>query len=169
MKKKTVREANAEAQESLQEATAKLKSIKCQHQEQCAKLLEEKGALLVALDDEQTSSTGLRHERKSKEATIAQLSIQVQTLTRGSKALAEGIDELHEKLAATESKSKTDTEKWATERRHREVVAQAQSKELRAKMAINQVCVEDNGLSVDGRPIRPVQATDCSIDLQRKS
>ena len=159
MKKKAVREANAEAQESLQEATAKLKSIKCQHQEQCAKLLEEKGALLVALDDEQTSSTGLRYERKSKEATIA----------RGSKALAEGIDELHEKLAATESKSKTDTEKWATERRHREVVAQAQSKELRAKMAINQVCVEDNGLSVDGRPIRPVQATDCSIDLQRKS
>lgn len=68
MKKKAVREANAEtdsllaeAQESLQEATAKL--------------LEEKGALLVALDDEQTSSTGLRHERKSKEATIAQLSI----------------------------------------------------------------------------------------------
>lgn len=104
-----MREANAEtdsllaeAQESLQEATAKL--------------LEEKGALLVALDDEQTSSAGLGHERKSKEATIAQLSIQVQTLTRGSKALAEGIDELHEKLAAAESKSKTDTEKWATER-----------------------------------------------------
>jgi len=38
-------------QESLQEATAKLKSIKCQHQEQCAELLEEKGALLVALDE----------------------------------------------------------------------------------------------------------------------
>ena len=124
-------------QVSLQEATAKLKSIKCQHQEQCAELLEEKGALLVALDDELTSSTGLRHERKSKKATIAQLSIQVQTLTRGSKALAEGIDKLHEKLAAAESKNKTDTEKWAS------VVAQAQRKELRAKMAINQVCMEE--------------------------
>jgi len=99
--------------------------------------LEEKGALLVALDDELTSSTGLRHERKSKKATIVQLSIQVQTLTRGSKALAEGIDKLHEKLAAAESKNKTDTEKWAS------VVAQAQRKELRAKMAINQVCREE--------------------------
>ena len=97
-------------QESLQEATAKLKSIKCQHQEQCAELLEEKGALLVALDDELTSSTGLRHERKSKKATIAQLSIQVQTLTRGSKAPAKAIDEEHEKLVVTESKSKADTE-----------------------------------------------------------
>ena len=75
-------------------------------------MLEEKGALLVVYDDEKTTSDGLRHERKSKKATIAQLSIQVQILTRGNKALADGIDELHEKLAAAESKSKTDTEKW---------------------------------------------------------
>jgi hypothetical protein len=62
--------------------------------------------LLVGLEDEQTLTAELRHERKSKEAAIARLTIEVQTLTRG---LAEGIDE---------SKSKAKTAKWATERQH---------------------------------------------------
>jgi len=67
--------------------------------------------LLVGLEDEQTVTAKLRHEQKSKEAAIARLTIEVQTLTRGNKALTEGIDELHENLAAAESKSKADAAK----------------------------------------------------------
>ena len=59
--------------------------------------------MLVGLEDEQTVTAELRHEQKSKEAAIACLTIEVQTLTRGNKALAEGIDELHEKLVVPES------------------------------------------------------------------
>ena len=51
----------------------------------------------------------LRHERKSKEAAITRLNIEVQTLTRGNKALTDTSDKLHEKLAAAESKSKAET------------------------------------------------------------
>ena len=59
----------------------------------------------------------------------------------------------HEKLAAAESKSKADTEKWTTERqRLKDVFARSQQKELQAKKvserdaaneAINQVCTEE--------------------------
>jgi chromosome segregation ATPase len=103
----------AEAQESLQKAIAKLESIKRQHQEQCEELKEEKSGLLVGLKDEQTVSTELRHERKGKEATIACLTIEVQTLTSGNRALAEGNEELHEKIAANEAINQVRTEKEA--------------------------------------------------------
>jgi len=68
-------------------------------------LIDEKSGLLVGLGDEQTVSAELRHALKSKEATINRLTTEVQTLTSGNKALATSIDELHEKLAAAESKS----------------------------------------------------------------
>ena len=55
----------------------------------------------MGLEDEQTVIAKLCHEQKSKEATIARLTIEVQTLT-----LTIGIEELHENLAAAESKSK---------------------------------------------------------------
>jgi hypothetical protein len=129
----------AEAQESLQKATAKLKSIKCQHQKQCQELIEDKGALLVGLEDEQTLSSKLR------------LTIEVQTLTRGNKTLAEGINELNEKLAVAESRSKADTANWATEhQRLKDDVTRSQQKELQAKTerdpaneGINQVRTEE--------------------------
>ena len=115
-KKKTARANKAEtdsllaqAQESLKKATAKLQSIRCQHQEQCKELIEEKSGLLMGLEDEQTVTAELRHEQKSKEVAITRLSIEVQTLTSGNKALAK--DALHEKLAAAESESKADTAK----------------------------------------------------------
>ena len=63
----------AEAQESLQKATAKLQSIQRQHKEQCEELLEEKSGLLVGLEDGKTVTAELHHERKSKEAAIARL------------------------------------------------------------------------------------------------
>ena len=46
-------------------ATAKLESIQRQHQEQCEELMEKKSGLLVGLEDEQTVTAELRHERKS--------------------------------------------------------------------------------------------------------
>ena len=39
----------AQAQESMQKATAKLQSIQRQHQKQCEELIEEKSGLLVGL------------------------------------------------------------------------------------------------------------------------
>jgi hypothetical protein len=89
----------------------------------------------------------LRHALKSKEATINRLTTEVQ-----NKALAKSIDELHEKLAAAESKSKADTAKWATERqRLKEDVTRSQQKELQAKTerdvaneAINQVRTKED-------------------------
>ena len=68
----------------------------------------------MGLEDEQAVIAKLGHEQKSKEATIARLTIEVQTLTRGNTALTEGIEELHENLAAAESTNKADTAKWAT-------------------------------------------------------
>jgi chromosome segregation ATPase len=141
----------AEAQESLQKATAKLLSIQRQHQEQCEELIEEKSALLVGLEDEQTETAELHHEQKSKEATITRLTIEVQTFTSGNKALAESIDELNEKLAAAKSKSKADIAKWATDgQRLKNDVTRSQQKELQTKTerdavneAINQVCTEE--------------------------
>ena len=108
--------------------------------------------MLVGLEDEQTMSAELRHALKSKEATINRLTTEVQTLTSGNKVLAKSIDELHEKLAAAESKSKADTAKWATERqRLKDDVTRAQQKELQAKTerdaaneAINQVRTEED-------------------------
>ena len=142
----------AEAQESLQKASTKLQSIQRQHQEQCEELIEEKSGLLVGLEDEQTMSAELCHALKSKEATINRLTTEVQTLTSGNKALAKSVDELHEKLAAAESKSKADTAKWATEhQRLKDDVTRAQQKELQAKTerdaaneAINQVRTEED-------------------------
>ena len=135
----------------MQKATAKLQSIQRQHQEQCEELIEEKSGLLVGLEDEQTVTAKLRHELKSKEAAITRLTIEVQTLISGNKALAKSIDELHEKLAAAESKSKADTAKWATERqRLKDDVTRSQQKELQVKTerdaaneAINQVRTEE--------------------------
>ena len=103
----------------------------------------------MGLEDEQTVTAELRHEQKSKEVAITRLSIEVQTLTSGNKALAK--DALHEKLAAAESKSKADTAKWATERqRLKDDVTRSQQKELQAKTerdaaneAINQVRTEE--------------------------
>ena len=70
-KKKAARAAKAEtdsllaeAQASLQKATAKLGSIQRQHKEQCEELMDEKSGLLVGLEDEQTVIAELRHEKK---------------------------------------------------------------------------------------------------------
>ena len=93
--------------------------------------MDEKSGLLVGLEDEQTLTAELRHEQKSREAAIARLTIEAQTLSRGNKALAQGIEELHEKLAAAESKSKADAAKWATERqRLQDDVTRSQQKAL---------------------------------------
>ena len=105
----------------------------------------------MGLEDEQTLTAELCHEQKNKEAAITRLTIEVQTLTSGNKALAESIDELHEKLAAAESTSKADAAKWATERqRLKDDVTRSQQKALQAKTerdaaneAINQVRTEE--------------------------
>ena len=157
-KKKAARAAKAEmdsllaeAQASLQKATAKLGAIQRQHKEQCEELMDEKSGLLVGLEDEQTVTAELRHEQKNKEAAITRLTIEVQTLNSGNKALAKSIDELHEKLAAPESTSKADAAKWATERqRLKDDATRSQQKALQAKTerdaaneAINQVRTEE--------------------------
>ena len=113
--------------------------------------MEEKSGLLVSLEDEQTLTAELRHEQKSKEAAITRLTIEVQTLTSGNKALAKSIDELREKLAVAESTSKADAAKWATERQSlKDDVTRSQQKALQAKTerdaaneAINQVRTEE--------------------------
>ena len=71
-KKKAARAAKAEtdsllaeAQASLQKATAKLGAIQRQHKEQCEELMDEKSGLLVGLEDEQTLTAELRHEQKA--------------------------------------------------------------------------------------------------------
>ena len=117
--------------------------------------------MLMGLEDEQTVTAELRHEQKSKEVAITRLSIEVQTLTSGNKALAK--DALHEKLAAAESKSKADTAKWATERqRLKDDVTRSQQKELQAK-------TERDAANEAINQVRTDQTFRCHLGLERPS